>query len=94
MFDVWPIQNSDPNIYGASYINDGVQGASPVFHNVSNVLQVNMTRTHSIGFELKQVFKLWELLGFSSSSVGMEVAFGKSPEEFWSNVFPTGVIDR
>jgi hypothetical protein len=53
-----------------------------------------MTRTHSIGFELKQVFKLWELLGFSSSSVGMEVAFGKSPEEFWSNVFPTGVIDR
>lgn len=63
----------DPLIYGASYINDGVQGASPVFHNV---------------------FKLWESLGFHSGTVGMQVSFGKSPEEFWSNVFPTGVIDK
>lgn len=63
----------DPAVYGASYMNDGVQGASPVFHNV---------------------FRLWELLGCKSSSVGMQVSFGKAEDDFWSNVFPTGVIDR
>lgn len=60
--------------YGAEYINDGVQGASPVFHNT---------------------YALFEKLGSSSSEVGMQVSFGRDPEtEFWSNVFPSQVIEK
>ncbi|KAK4046052.1 hypothetical protein OIV83_006398 [Microbotryomycetes sp. JL201] len=59
--------------HGASYINDGVQGASPVFYNT---------------------FKVFEELGFGSSEVGMQISFGKDKDEFWSNVFPTPVIDK
>ncbi|KAM0786595.1 hypothetical protein ACM66B_002049 [Microbotryomycetes sp. NB124-2] len=63
----------DASKYGASYINDGVQGASPVFYNT---------------------FKVFEELGFGSSQVGMQISFGKNEDEFWSNVFPTPVIDK
>ncbi|KAG6840424.1 hypothetical protein C0991_006774 [Blastosporella zonata] len=64
----------DKEKYGADYINDGVQGASPVFHNT---------------------FAIFEKLNFSTSDVGMQVSFGKDPEtEFWSNVFPSQVIDK
>ncbi|KAH0584852.1 hypothetical protein H2248_008130 [Termitomyces sp. 'cryptogamus'] len=64
----------DREKYGAEYINDGVQGASPVFHNT---------------------YAMFDKLGFSASDVGMQVSFGKDPEtEFWSNVFPSQVIDR
>ncbi|SCV67332.1 BQ2448_5978 [Microbotryum intermedium] len=74
----------DETKYGASYINDGVQGqwifavtllvrASPVFYNT---------------------FKVFEDLGFGSSEVGMQCSFGKGEDEFWSNVFPSSVIDK
>ncbi|KXN86077.1 hypothetical protein AN958_10553 [Leucoagaricus sp. SymC.cos] len=64
----------DKDKYGADYINDGVQGASPVFHNT---------------------YALFDRLGFKASDVGMQVSFGRDPEtEFWSNVFPSQVIDK
>ncbi|KAG6884282.1 hypothetical protein C0993_012495 [Termitomyces sp. T159_Od127] len=64
----------DKEIYGADYINDGVQGASPVFHNT---------------------YAMFDKLGFTASDVGMQVSFGNDPEtEFWSNVFPSQVIDK
>jgi protoporphyrinogen oxidase len=64
----------DQNKYGASYINDGVQGASPVFHNT---------------------YAMFEKLGFSASDVGMQVSFGRDADtEFWTNVFPSKVIDK
>ncbi|KAM0750661.1 nucleotide-binding domain-containing protein [Meredithblackwellia eburnea MCA 4105] len=63
----------DHNKYNASYINDGVQGASPVFSNT---------------------FTMFETLGFFSSKVGMQCSFGKGQDQFWSNVFPTQVIDK
>lgn len=60
--------------YGAEYINDGVQGASPVFYNT---------------------YALFDRLGFKASDVGMQVSFGRDPEtEFWSNVFPSQIIDK
>ncbi|KAL8293062.1 hypothetical protein RQP46_000756 [Phenoliferia psychrophenolica] len=62
----------DAEKYGASYINDGVQGASPVFANT---------------------FTMFERLGFFSSEVGMQCSFGKG-SEFWSNVFPSPVVDE
>ena len=34
------------------------------------------------------------MLGFQSGDVGMEVSFGKGPEDAWSNVFPSVAIDR
>jgi hypothetical protein len=64
----------DQSKYGASYINDGVQGASPVFYNT---------------------YAVFDRLGFQASKVGMQVSFGKDAEkEFWSNVFPSRVIDK
>lgn len=64
----------DKGTFGADYINDGVQGASPVFHNT---------------------FAMFEKLGFSASDVDMQVSFGRDEEtEFWSNVFPSKVIDK
>lgn len=62
----------DKEKYGAEYINDGVQGASPVFYNV---------------------YQMFDVLGFGPSGVGMQVSFGRDKADFWSNVFPTGVID-
>jgi len=64
----------DQHKYGAEYINDGVQGGSPVFHNT---------------------YKMFEQLRFGASKVGMQVSFGKDEEsEFWSNVFPSRIIDK
>lgn len=64
----------DGGKFGADYINDGVQGASPVFHNT---------------------YAMFDKLGFSASDVGMQVSFGRDAEtEFWSNVFPSKVIDK
>ncbi|KAM6490729.1 hypothetical protein JOM56_014072 [Amanita muscaria] len=64
----------DKSKYGADYINDGVQGASPVFHNT---------------------YAIFDLLGFKASDVDMQVSFGKDGEkEFWTNVFPSRVIDK
>ncbi|UZJ56751.1 hypothetical protein CBS101457_006071 [Exobasidium rhododendri] len=60
--------------FGAQYINDGVQGASPVFYNT---------------------FKMIEgVLGFKSSDVGLQISFGKGKETFWSNVFPSELVDE
>ncbi|PWN51895.1 hypothetical protein IE53DRAFT_31193 [Violaceomyces palustris] len=67
-------QLPDPEKYGAQYINDGVQGASPVFHNTFKVFH--------------------HTLGLRSSEVGMQISFGKGVQEFWSNVFPSDLVDR
>ncbi|KAH7889113.1 hypothetical protein F5I97DRAFT_1941780 [Phlebopus sp. FC_14] len=64
----------DKDKYGADYINDGVQGASPVFYNT---------------------FAMFEKLGFKTSPVGLQVSFGRDADrDFWSNLFPSRVIDR
>ncbi|KAN0063765.1 hypothetical protein ACQY0O_003815 [Thecaphora frezii] len=67
-------QLPDPSRYGSQYINDGVQGASPVFYNT---------------------FKVFEsVLGFRAQEVGLQISFGKGKESFWSNVFPSELVDR
>lgn len=66
--------NTVPYPYGAEYINDGVQGASPVFYNT---------------------FKMFEdTLGFKATKVGMQISFGKGKDEFWSNVFPSELVEH
>lgn len=39
-------------------------------------------------------FTLFGKLGFSSAPVGLQASFGKEQDEFWSNVFPSPVIDK
>ncbi|TFK97429.1 FAD/NAD(P)-binding domain-containing protein [Pterulicium gracile] len=64
----------DASKYGADYINDGVQGASPQFYNS---------------------YAMFDLLGFKPTPVGFQVSFGNDPEKnFWSNVFPSPILDR
>ncbi|TKY87974.1 hypothetical protein EX895_003070 [Sporisorium graminicola] len=67
-------QLPDPAKYKSQYINDGVQGASPVFYNT---------------------FKVFEhVLGFKAQEVGMQISFGKGKESFWSNVFPSELVEK
>ncbi|KAG8848998.1 hypothetical protein FRB91_010324 [Serendipita sp. 411] len=64
----------DSQKFGAEFVNDGVQGASPQFANT---------------------YALFDLLGFKASEVELQVSFGRDKEEdFWSNVFPSNVIDK
>ncbi|GAB00056.1 uncharacterized protein L969DRAFT_90947 [Mixia osmundae IAM 14324] len=39
-------------------------------------------------------FKMFNTLGFTTSEVGMQIAFGKDKDTFWTNVFPSDVVDR
>ncbi|KAE8210268.1 hypothetical protein CF327_g5836 [Tilletia walkeri] len=64
----------DPERFGADYINDGVQGCSPVFYNTLRMFQ--------------------DTLGLKASEVGMQVSFGKGKDAFWSNVFPSELVDK
>lgn len=64
----------DPNKFGASFINDGVQGSSPQFANA---------------------FAIFNLMGVKPGEVDLQVSFGRDINaDFWSNVFPSNVIDR
>jgi phytoene dehydrogenase-like protein len=64
----------DPKKFGASFINDGVQGSSPQFANT---------------------FAVFDLMGVEPSKIEMQVSFGRDVEaDFWSNVFPSSVIDE
>lgn len=67
-------QLPDPKYYGADYINDGVQGGSPVFHNTFAMFD--------------------KTLGFKATEVGLQISFGKGKESFWSNVFPSELVDH
>ena len=64
----------DRNKFGAEYINDGVQGASPVFYNTLSMFE--------------------NILGFRASDVGMQISFGKGKESFWTNVFPSELVEN
>ena len=67
-------KQGNPYPFGAEFINDGVQGASPVFHNT---------------------FRMFEdTLGYKATEVGMQISFGKGKESFWSNVFPSELVDH
>ncbi|PWZ03502.1 hypothetical protein BCV70DRAFT_18495 [Testicularia cyperi] len=67
-------QLPDPAKYRSQYINDGVQGASPVFYNTFKVFE--------------------QVLGFRAQEVGMQISFGKGKESFWSNVFPSELVEK
>ncbi|KAL4810688.1 hypothetical protein BDV18DRAFT_149893 [Aspergillus unguis] len=63
----------DPSKYGASWLNDGVQGGSGIF---------------------KHTFKFFRDYGYTPHEVKLQVAFGKGGDSFFTNVFPSPLVDR
>ncbi|KAL3462839.1 hypothetical protein BJX64DRAFT_137042 [Aspergillus heterothallicus] len=63
----------DSSKYGASWLNDGVQGGSGIF---------------------KHTFHFFNRYGFSPHEVKLQVSFGKGPNGFFSNVFPSPLVDQ
>ncbi|TDL22755.1 FAD/NAD-binding domain-containing protein [Rickenella mellea] len=39
-------------------------------------------------------YKFFEKIGFTSTDVGMQISFGKGPETFWTNVFPSELVAK
>ena len=63
----------DQERYGVSWMNDGVQGGSPVF---------------------KHTFNFMKKYGHEPQEVRLQVAFGKGKDGFWTNCFPSHMIDK
>lgn len=59
--------------FGAGWMNNGVQGGSPIF---------------------KHTFHFFEKYHHPSEHVRLQVAFGKGRDGFWTNVFPSPLVDR
>ncbi|CAF0767442.1 unnamed protein product [Adineta steineri] len=58
--------------YGAKWLNQGVQGGSPIFHHT---------------------FRMFKRQNYEISPVKLQVSFGKD-EYFWTNVFPTKLVEK
>ncbi|RHZ49479.1 hypothetical protein CDV55_101398 [Aspergillus turcosus] len=59
--------------YGAEWLNDGVQGGSPIF---------------------RHTFNFFHRYGYEARPVKLQVAFGKGVESFFTNVFPSPLVDE
>ena len=63
----------DKSKYGADWLNDGVQGGSPIF---------------------RHTFNFFKKYGHEPKDVRLQVAFGKGQDSFWTNVFPSQLVDK
>ncbi|KAI9796826.1 MAG: hypothetical protein M1833_005969 [Piccolia ochrophora] len=63
----------DKNKYGTSWMNDGVQGGSPIF---------------------RHTFKYFRQYGHEPQEVKLQVSFGKGADGFWTNCFPSNLVDQ
>lgn len=59
--------------YGATWLNDGVQGGSPIF---------------------KHTFNFFRRYGHAPHEVRLQVSFGKGREGFWTNCFPSRLVEE
>ncbi|OJJ45093.1 hypothetical protein ASPZODRAFT_134521 [Penicilliopsis zonata CBS 506.65] len=62
----------DASQFGASWLNDGVQGGSPIF---------------------RHTFRFFRQHGHEPQPVQLQVAFGKGRDAFFTNVFPSPLIE-
>ena len=62
----------DEGKHGAHWMNDGVQGGSPIF---------------------RHTFHYFKQYGYEARSIKLQVSFGKGREDFWTNVFPSPLVD-
>ncbi|KAI9049475.1 hypothetical protein LZ554_006506 [Drepanopeziza brunnea f. sp. 'monogermtubi'] len=58
--------------YGTDWMNNGVQGGSPIF---------------------KHTFNFFKKYGHEPQEVKLQVAFGKGPDGFWTNCFPSNLVN-
>ncbi|KAA8572645.1 hypothetical protein EYC84_003242 [Monilinia fructicola] len=63
----------DKDKYGTDWMNDGVQGGSPIF---------------------KHTCELFKRYGHEAQGVKLQVAFGKGKDGFWTNCFPSPLVER
>ncbi|KAI9844110.1 MAG: hypothetical protein M1837_005824 [Sclerophora amabilis] len=63
----------DKEKYGTSWMNDGVQGGSPIF---------------------RHTFNYFRKYGYEPQEVKLQVSFGKGKERFWTNCFPSPLVDQ
>lgn len=63
----------DDSRHGASWLNEGVQGGSPIF---------------------RHTFNFFRRYGYKPVQVKLQVSFGKGPDNFWTNMFPSPLVDR
>lgn len=63
----------DKEKYGTDWLNDGVQGGSPIF---------------------RHTFQFFKQYGHEPHEVRLQVAFGKGKDSFWTNVFPSQLVDE
>jgi hypothetical protein len=63
----------DESMYGASWLNDGVQGGSAIFQHT---------------------FRFFRRYDYEPRPVKLQVSFGKGRESFWTNVFPSPLVDQ
>ncbi|PYH95671.1 FAD/NAD(P)-binding domain-containing protein [Aspergillus ellipticus CBS 707.79] len=62
----------DPR-HGATWLNDGVQGGSPIF---------------------RHTFNFFQRYGYTPQPVQLQVSFGEGPDSFFTNIFPSPLVDR
>ncbi|MCJ1439819.1 MAG: hypothetical protein MMC23_000300 [Stictis urceolatum] len=63
----------DKEKYGTSWMNDGVQGGSPIF---------------------RHTFNFFRKYGHEPQEVKLQVAFGKGKDSFWTNAFPSQMVEQ
>lgn len=63
----------DENKFGAGWMNNGVQGGSPIF---------------------KHTFHFFDKYDHPPEQVKLQVSFGKGKGGFWTNVFPSQLVDQ
>ena len=63
----------DKEKYGTNWMNDGVQGGSPIF---------------------RHTFNYFKKYGHEPREVKLQVAFGKGKDGFWTNVFPSQLVEK
>ncbi|OJD16725.1 hypothetical protein AJ78_03151 [Emergomyces pasteurianus Ep9510] len=63
----------DRHIYGADWMNNGVQGGPGLF---------------------RHTFKYLRDYGFDPKEMKLQFSFGKDKENFWTNVFPTALVEK
>lgn len=63
----------DKEKFGTTWLNDGVQGGSPIF---------------------KHTFNFFRKYGHEPQEVKLQVSFGQGKDGFWTNVFPSPLVDE
>lgn len=82
----------DESKFGASWLNNGVQGGSPVSSLYLSISRTQITNLSSQIF--KHTFNFFRRYNHDPEEVQLQVAFGKGPSGFWTNVFPSPLVAK